>query len=91
STHPTTVAFESCGGAHWLARKCEALGHQAKLIPPQYVKPYVKTNKNDFVDAEAIAEASTRPSMRFVCPKTEEQQVMAICHRVRSGYVAERT
>lgn len=88
---PTTVAFESCGGAHWLARKCEALGHQAKLIPPQYVKPYVKTNKNDFVDAEAIAEASTRPNMRFVRPKTEEQQVMLVCHRVRSGYVAERT
>lgn len=90
-TQSTTVAFEACGGAHWLARKCKALGHQAKLIPPQYVKPYVKTNKNDFVDAEAIAEAATRPNMRFVHPKTEEQQIMAVCHRVRSGYVAERT
>lgn len=91
TTEPTTIAFEACGGAHWLARKCEGLGHQSKLIPPQYVKPYVKTNKNDFVDAEAIAEASTRPNMRFVHPKTEEQQIMAVCHRVRSGYVAERT
>lgn len=88
---PTTVAFESCGGAHWLARKCETLGHHAKLIPPQYVKPYVKTNKNDFVDAEAIAEASTRPNMRFVRAKTEEQQVISVCHRIRSGYIAERT
>lgn len=91
TTESTTIAFEACGGAHWLARKCEDIGHQSKLIPPQYVKPYVKTNKNDFVDAEAIAEASTRPNMRFVHPKTEEQQIMAVCHRVRSGYVTERT
>ena len=88
---PTIVAFEACGGAHWLARKCQELGHDAKLIPPQYVKPYVKTNKNDFVDAEAITEAATRHNMRFVSPKTEEQQVIAICHRVRDGYVKERT
>lgn len=88
---PTVVAFEACGGAHWLARKCQDLGHTAKLIPPQYVKPYVKTNKNDFVDAEAITEAATRHNMRFVSPKTEEQQVIAICHRVREGYVKERT
>jgi transposase len=91
SIEQTIVAFESCGGAHWLARKCEQLGHQSKLIPPQYVKPYVKTNKNDFVDAEAIAEASTRPNMRFVRAKTEEQQVISVCHRIRSGYVTERT
>ena len=88
---PTTIAFEACGGAHWLARKCQGLGHTAKLIPPQYVKPYVKTNKNDFVDAEAITEAATRHNMRFVSPKTEEQQVIAVCHRVRDGYVKERT
>lgn len=88
---PTVVAFEACGGAHWLARKCQELGHTAKLIPPQYVKPYVKTNKNDFVDAEAITEAATRHNMRFVSPKSEEQQVIAICHRVRDSYVKERT
>jgi len=86
-----TIAFESCGGAHWLARQCEALGHHAKLIPPQYVKPYVKGNKNDFIDAAAIAEASTRPDMRFVPVKSESAQIMAICHRLREGFVAERT
>lgn len=88
---PTVVAFEACGGAHWLARKCQDMGHTAKLIPPQYVKPYVKTNKNDFVDAEAITEAATRHNMRFVSPKTEDQQIIAVCHRVRDGYVKERT
>lgn len=55
------IAFEACGGAHWLARHCQAAGHQTRLIPPQYVKPYVKGNKNDFIDAAAIAEACTRP------------------------------
>ena len=88
---PCTVAFEACGGSHWLARRCEILGHQVKLIPPQYVKPYVKGNKNDFIDAAAIAEASGRPGMRFVPVKTESAQVMAVCHRLRESYVAERT
>jgi transposase len=55
----TTVAMESCGGSHWLARKCQEFVHKALLIPPQYVKPYVKTNKNDFIDADAIADAAT--------------------------------
>lgn len=86
-----TVVFESCGGAHWLARRCQNLGHEVKLIPPQYVRPYVKGNKNDFIDAAAIAEASTRPDMRFVPVKSESAQVMAVCHRLREGYVAERT
>ncbi|PSW43061.1 IS110 family transposase, partial [Photobacterium leiognathi subsp. mandapamensis] len=56
----TTIAFEACGGAHWFARKCADFGHQVQLIPPQYVKPYVKGNKNDFIDAAAIAEAASR-------------------------------
>lgn len=86
-----TVAFEACGGAHWLARKCQQLGHKTRLIPPQYVRPYVKGNKNDFIDAAAIVEASTRPEMRFVPVKSESAQVMAICHRLREGFVAERT
>jgi len=92
STHPpVVVAMESCGGSHWLARKCQGFGHQVKLIPPQYVKPYVKTNKNDYIDADAIAEAATRPSMRFVSVKTQEAQVVAVIQRVRSGYLKERT
>lgn len=88
---PCTVAFEACGGAHWLARKCQILGHHVRLIPPQYVKPYVKGNKNDFIDAAAIAEASTRPDMRFVPVKSEQDQVLAVCHRLREAFVAERT
>ncbi|MUL04385.1 IS110 family transposase [Aliivibrio fischeri] len=88
---PTTIAFEACGGAHWLARKCSEFGHRVRLIPPQYVKPYVKSNKNDFIDAAAIAEAASRPSMRFVAVKSEEAQVIAAIHRVRNAYVKERT
>jgi transposase len=87
----TTIAFEACGGAHWLARKCLEFDHQVKLIPPQYVKPYVKGNKNDFIDASAIAEAASRPSMRFVAIKSEQAQVIAAIHRVRDGYIKERT
>ncbi len=87
----TTIAFEACGGAHWLARKCSEFGHQVRLIPPQYVKPYVKGNKNDFIDASAISEAASRPSMRFVAVKTEEAQVIAAIHRIRDGYIKERT
>lgn len=87
----TTIAFEACGGAHWLARKCLELNHQVKLIPPQYVKPYVKGNKNDFIDASAIAEAACRPSMRFVAVKSEEAQIIAAIHRVRDGFIKERT
>ncbi|WP_220783469.1 IS110 family transposase, partial [Shewanella sairae] len=90
-THATTIAMESCGGSHWLARKCQSFGHKVKLIPPQYVKPYVKTNKNDYIDADAIAEASTRPSMRFVSVKTEMSQVISVIQRIRSSYVKERT
>ena len=92
SNHPETlIAMESCGGSHWLARKCQSFGHEVKLIPPQYVKPYVKTNKNDYIDADAIAEAATRPSMRFVSVKTEQAQVISVIQRIRSSYVKERT
>ena len=82
-TERTTVAIESCGDSHWLARKCQELGHKALLIPPQYAKPYLKTNKNDFIDAYAKAEAATRPSMRFVSIKTESSQVVSVIQRIR--------
>lgn len=91
NTPPCLIAFEACGGAHWLARQCQRYGHTARLIPPQYVKPYVKSNKNDFIDAAAIAEASGRPDMRFVPVKSEGMQVIAVCHRLRESFVAERT
>lgn len=88
---PVIIAMESCGGAHWLARKCQDFGHTAKLIPPQYVKPYVKTNKNDFIDADAIAEAASRPTMRFTSTKSESAQVISTIRKVRAGYIRERT
>src|SRR3712207_171655 len=77
-----TVGMEACGGAHEWARRLREQGHDVKLMAPQYVKPYVKTNKNDMRDAEAIAEAVTRPSMRFVPIKTVEQQDVQALHRV---------
>lgn len=88
---PCTVAFEACGGAHWLARKCQEFGHEPRLIPPQYVKAYRKGNKNDFNDADAIAEAVTRSGMKFVPIKSEQSQIIAAIHRIRSGYIKERT
>ena len=87
----TTIAMEACGGCHWLARKCQEFGYKVLLIPPQYVKPYVKTNKNDFIDADAIAEAATRPSMRFVTVKPESSQVISVIQRIRSSYLKDRT
>lgn len=74
-----------------VARKCQEFGHKVKLIPPQYVKPYVKTNKNDFIDADAIAEAAARPTMRFVTVKPESSQVISVIQRIRSSYVKDRT
>jgi transposase len=71
---PTKVGLEACGGAHYWARELIALGHEVVLLPPQDVKPYVKRGKNDAADAEAICEAMSRPSMRFVPVKTGEQQ-----------------
>ncbi|MGX5056858.1 IS110 family transposase [Enterobacter asburiae] len=89
--HPVCViAMEACSGSHYLARKLISFGHDVKLISPQYVKPFVKSNKNDFIDAEAICEAASRPSMRFVKPKTEAQQALSILHRVRENLVTER-
>jgi len=85
------VGMEACGGAHYWARQLRAQGHEVKLMAPQYVKPYVKTNKNDLRDAEAIAEAVTRPSMRFVPIKNIEQQDLQALHRVRERLMGART
>lgn len=88
--HSCTIAMEACAGAHHLARQLAGLGHEPKLISPQFVRPFVKSNKNDFIDAEAICEAACRPSMRFVTPKTESQQCLSALHRVRESLVRER-
>lgn len=85
-----TIAMEACDGSHFMARKFTELGHTPKLISPQFVRPFVKTNKIDFVDAEAICEAALRPSMRFVKPKTESQQAMRALHRVRESFVQDK-
>src|ERR1039457_4549854 len=88
---PCLIGMEACGGAHYWARKLTDFGHTVKLIAPQFVKPYVKTNKNDAADAEAICEAVGRPSMRFVPIKSTEQQSVLGLHRARQGFVAART
>jgi transposase len=88
---PCLIGMEACGGAHFWARKLMEFGHTVKLIAPQFVKPYVKTNKNDAADAEAICEAVGRPNMRFVSIKNTEQQTVLGLHRVRQGFVIERT
>jgi len=88
---PCLIGMEACGGAHFWARKLSELGHTVKLIAPQFVKPYVKTNKNDAADAEAICEAVGRPNMRFVPIKNTEQQALLGLHRARQGFVVERT
>ena len=88
---PCLVAMEACGSSNFWARRLKALGHDARLISPQFVKPYVKTNKNDFNDAEAICEAATRPQMRFVPLKSIEQQDIQAVHRVRQLLVQQRT
>lgn len=91
SSQSCVVAMEACAGSHCVARQLAAIGHTAKLISPQFVKPFVKGNKNDFVDAEAICEAASRPSMRFVTPKTESQQTLSVLHRMRESLVRDRT
>jgi transposase len=88
---PCLIGMEACAGAHYWARKLSELGHTVKLMAPQFVKPYVKGNKNDARDAEAICEAVSRPSMRFVPVKTIEQQAVLSLHRARQGFVAART
>ena len=85
------IGMEACGGAHYLGRALRDQGHDVRLMPAQYVKPYVKTNKNDYIDAEAIAEAVTRPSMRFVPIKTDDQLDLQSLHRVRERWVVRRT
>ena len=88
---PCLIGMEACGSAHYWARKLVAMGHTVKLMAPQFVKPYVKTNKNDAADAEAICEAVSRPTMRFVAIKTDEQQSVLSVHRVRQSFVKVRT
>lgn len=88
---PTLIAVEACGGAHHWGRQFEKLGHQAKLIAAQFVKPYVKSGKNDANDAEAICEAAGRPNMRFVALKSAEAQALQGLHRIRSRVVRMRT
>ena len=85
------IAIEACGGSHYWCRKFTEMGHTVRVIAPQFVKPYVKSNKNDAVDAEAICEAAQRPSMRFVPKKSVEQQDIQSIHRIRSQVVARRT
>ncbi len=86
----TVVVMEACAGAHFMARRISDIGHEAKLISPQFVRPFVKSNKNDFVDAEAICEAASRPSMWFVQPRTEVQQAMRALHRVRESLIRDK-
>ncbi len=85
------IGMEACGGAHFWARQLSAFGHTVRLMAPQFVKPYVKTNKNDARDAEAICEAVSRPTMRFVAIKNPEQQAVLAMHRARQGFVTART
>ncbi|RWB50571.1 IS110 family transposase [Mesorhizobium sp.] len=85
------VAMEACGSSHYWARQMARLGHEPRLIAPAYVKPFVKRQKNDVADAEAIVEAAQRPTMRFVEPKTKEQQSRAIVFRTREQFVNQRT
>ena len=85
------IGMEACGSAHHWARKLQAMGHTVRLMAPQFVKPYVKTNKNDAADAEAICEAVGRPNMRFVPIKSVEQQAVLAVHRARQSFVKART
>lgn len=88
---PSLVGIEACATSHYWAREIGAFGHEVKLMPAKYVKAYVKRNKNDAADAEAICEAVTRPTMRFVAIKTPEQQALLMLHRTRRLFVRQRT
>jgi transposase len=88
---PCLIGMEACVGAHHLSRKLKALGHDARLMPAKYVRPYSKGQKNDFRDAEAIAEAVQRPTMKLVATKTAEQLDLQAPHRVRERLVSQRT
>ncbi len=88
---PCLVGIEACASSHHWSRELQALGHTVRLMPPAYVKPYVKRHKNDATDAEAICEAVTRPNMRFVATKTEEQQSCLTLHRTRHLFIRQQT
>lgn len=88
---PSLIGIEACSGSHDWARRLSGQGHTVKLMAPQFVKPYVKTNKHDVADAEAVCEAVSRPSMRFVPVKNTEQQALLALHRARQGFVVART
>lgn len=88
---PCVVGMEACGGSHDWGRRLSAMGHQVRLMSPQYVKPYIKTNKDDVADAQGICEAVTRPSMRFVSIKSIHQQDGLLLHRIRSRLIAQST
>ena len=88
---PCLIGMEACVGAHHLSRKLRGLGHDARLMPAKYVRPYSKGQKNDFRDAEAIAEAVQRPTMKFVATKTADQLDLQALHRVRERLVSQRT
>src|SRR5215471_6623659 len=88
---PCLIGMEACVGAHHLSRKLQALGHDARLMPAKYVRPYSKGEKNDYRDAEAIAEAVQRPTMKFVATKTADQLDLQALHRVRERLVGQRT
>jgi transposase len=88
---PCIVRMEACLSAHFVSRTLRALGHEPRIIPAIYVKPFVKGQKNDYNDAEAIAEAALRPNLRFVQEKGQDQLDLQACHRVRSRLVSRRT
>ena len=88
---PCLIRMEACGSAHYWARALSAQGHQVRLIPPQFVRPFIKTNKHDAADAEAIAEAGIRPTMRFAPIKSADQQAVLMLHRSRELLVKQRT
>jgi transposase len=88
---PCIVGMEACLSAHFVSRTLRALGHQPRIIPAIYVKPFVKGQKNDYNDAEAIAEAALRPNLRVVKEKSQDQLDLQACHRVRSRLVSRRT
>ncbi|EPE0974521.1 IS110 family transposase, partial [Salmonella bongori] len=88
---PCLIGIEACGSSHYWARELTRLGHIVRIIAPQFVKPYLRGNKNDANDAEAICEAVSRPGMRFVAVKSEAQQCMQAEHRVRARLIRDRT
>jgi len=88
---PTIVGMEACPGSQWLARKLQGFGHKVRIVAAKFVKPFVKSSKSDIIDAEAIAEAVTRPTMRFVEVRTSDQIDVQALHRVRDRLVAQRT